>query len=234
MAKNSQTQTSSVDPGTRAYIEDYRRRAQALPGYQTGMQGIEAYQNPFQQQVIGQIQAEGTRQAGFANMQAADQATRAGAYGGSREAVLRAQMMGDVQRQTGQNVAQYTASGYEDAANRMMQDRMNAANVGFGNLNALRGGMTPTTETQTMEQKSSIWPQLLGIGMGIGGMALGGPPGAAAGYQIGSGLGGGFSGSQGRVAQGGGLNFGGLGNLGMSGGWPQQYGSWYGQDPWGD
>lgn len=227
MPKNSQTSStsSSVDPGTKAYIEQYRQRAAAQPGYQTGMQGIENYSNPYQQQVIGQIQEEGNRQAGFANLQAADMATRAGAYGGSREAVLRAQMMGDVQRQTGQNVAQYSASGYEDAANRMMQERQFGANLGLGQLNAMQGGFTPTSQsgTETMTQSSSLFPQLLGAGLGIGGMLLGGPAGAAVGSSIGRSL----MNPQGRVSQGGGLNFGSRGgNVGFGGGYRPSANSW--------
>src|SRR5690349_24727344 len=147
----SQTQTSSqsVDPQTQAYIKAYRNRAQNLPGYQTGLQGIDAYLNPYNTNVIQQIQAEGNREASMANNYAADQATRAGAYGGSREAVLRANLIGSVNRQTGQNVADYTAQGYTDAANRLMADRQFGANNAINQLNALTPGFTPLQQTGT-------------------------------------------------------------------------------------
>jgi hypothetical protein len=149
---------------------------------------------------------------------------------------LRAQMMGDVQRQTGQNVAQYSASGYDQAAQNMFQDRMNAANVGFGRLGAMTPGFTPTTQTQlgtqTQESPNSLWPQLLGAGLTVGGALLGGPAGAAAGGS----LGGMISNPQGRMAQGGGLNWGGMGmqpNLGFGGYQPQGGMNWGSLGPWG-
>lgn len=201
----TRTSSSSVDPQTRAYVEAYRNRALNQPTYQTGLDGLDRYMNPYLGTVIGNVQREGDRQASMASQYGADQATRAGAYGGSREAVLRGQLIGDVNRNTQNTIGTLSAQGYSDAVNQLLSDRQFAANNGINQLNALTPGFTPTSQTQTdtMTQRSSLLPQILGLGAQIGGGLLTGGASTAASLaagQIGS--------SAPRIAQGGGLNFG--------------------------
>jgi hypothetical protein len=58
------------------------------------------------------------------------------------------------------------------------------ANFGLGQLGAMQAGFQPTSQTQTQEQSQSLWPQLLGAGLGVGGMLLGGPAGAGAAMKL--------------------------------------------------
>ena len=181
---NKQTQTNAVDPGTARWIEAYRQQAASAQGPGTGLGQVQDYMNPYQQNVVQGIQTEGNRQLGLVNNQAASMATAQGAYGGSREAVLRAQMANDVNRNTQNAVANANATGYQNALGASQNYQQMQANFGLSRLGAMQGGFTPTSQTMTQEQQQSLWPQLLGAATGIGGMLLGGPAGGAAAKKI--------------------------------------------------
>lgn len=79
--------------------------------------GISAYMNPYQQNVTDIQKREAARQSGMQGVQQAGQATSAGALGGSRDAIMRAerernlgQQMNDIQAQ-GSNAAFNQAAG---------------------------------------------------------------------------------------------------------------------------
>jgi hypothetical protein len=217
--KVTQTQqTTTMDPATQAYIDQYRRMAMgsfgqagANPwlnqygqqagqlaqqglgyGMQQGLQGIEGFMNPYLGSVIGAMNPLYDQQRAIANRAAGDMATRAGAFGGSREAVLRGTMMNDVNQQQQAMNANLLNSGFQNAAQQLMAQRAMQAQMGmgglqglyntglgFGNLQqgflgAMQGGMQPFSTTTNMrnEQSGSFWGDLLGAGTALAGMGL--------------------------------------------------------------
>ena len=86
------------------------------------------YMNPYQQQVIdaylGDLQHANAQTAN----QVADQFTKAGAFGGSRQAVAQAVAQSENQRNTMGQIANLRQQGYSDATNRALM----AANLGMG------------------------------------------------------------------------------------------------------
>lgn len=100
-----------------------------------GLGGLGAYASPYTQQGIAAMIPGYQFGRSMADQAGGQQATRSGAYGGSREAVLRAEQMGNIDREFLQGVNLMSQQGTQMGMNAMMQDRMrNAqnANLGFG------------------------------------------------------------------------------------------------------
>jgi hypothetical protein len=185
-SETTQTQQHTLDPSTQAYLNAYRARARTVAGggpspyltgagegyrgaagnlgfgSQTGLGNIGDYFNPFEQSVIGGIQSDFGRQRDLAGMSASDQATRAGAFGGSREAVLRANLMGDVNRNEGITLANFRNLGFENAAGRLMGERERMTQSGLAGL----GGMAGVGQAISAEQLARMQPWLQSLGQG--------------------------------------------------------------------
>ena len=113
-------------------------------------QNVSQYMNPYMQNVVDIQQREAQRQADIAGTQRAGQATRSGAFGGSRAAIMDAEaarnlatQKGDIQA-AGQNAAFQNAQQQFNAqqqANLQAQQANQGAGlqVGSQNLNALLG-----------------------------------------------------------------------------------------------
>jgi hypothetical protein len=227
----TQTNTTSttLDPALQRYLQTYRAGAgglfnqyqsgqlnPALQGYgdtarqltsnlgfasRTGLGDISGYMDPYQQDVIGGVQADFANQRAGALNTAADLATKSGAFGGSRDAILRAQALRDVNQNESGTLANLRYSGFNDAAARLQADRAMAANLGLagfqgqGNLGqfmdqrtlqalqAMQGGLlggSNTTTTSTMPINRNPFLGALGgattaYGMfGNGGLGIGG------------------------------------------------------------
>lgn len=80
-----------------------------------------AYMNPYQQQVTQNALGEMRRQATIAGQGQAAQAVSAGAFGGTREGVQRAEMERNVQDQMQQRIMQDYAQNYGQAQQASMQ-----------------------------------------------------------------------------------------------------------------
>lgn len=167
------TNSTSVNPDTAAYIRAYREAAQRNAGTQApqGLTGLDQYMNPFQDQVIGSIRSEGDRQLAGAANQAADMATKAGAFGGSRSAVLSAELQRGIGANTQAQVAQTSMSGYEAAVQQLMAQRAMEMQQRNQSLGLMSGGMTPTGSTNTQTQYTpgdpwGFWAGLAGAGIG--------------------------------------------------------------------
>jgi hypothetical protein len=95
-------------------------------GAGTGVGSIESYRSPFQQQVIDTTLAEFDRQAQIRrNQQAAQTLGTAGAFGGGREGVQRAEFDAASNRNRAALQAQLLQTGFESAASRRQQDLAN-------------------------------------------------------------------------------------------------------------
>lgn len=99
---------------------------QGIAGLMGGAQGYnpfmaQAYMNPYQQAVTQQALGEMRRQGDIARQGQAAQAVRAGAFGGTREGVQRAEMERGLQDIMSQRIAQDYAQNYAQAQQAAMQ-----------------------------------------------------------------------------------------------------------------
>jgi len=99
-------------------------------GAGTGAGSIESYRSPFQQQVIDTTLQEFDRQAQIRrNQQAAQTLGTAGAFGGGREGVQRAEFDAASNRNRAALQAQLLQTGFESAASRRQQDLANQLSI---------------------------------------------------------------------------------------------------------
>jgi hypothetical protein len=154
-------------------------------------QNVGGYMSPYMQNVVDIQKREAGRQSGIMGMQQQAQATQAGAFGGSRDAIQRAerernlsQQMGDIQAQGSQaafanaqnqfntNLGQMNAAGamqqqnQQQAINQSMQDYANAQQYPLMQLgtmsNMLRG--LPMQAQTTQQYQAQANPITQGIG----------------------------------------------------------------------
>lgn len=135
-------------------------------GQQRGLLGIEQFFNPFQQEVIGGLQSDFDRQRALASQRAADVATRAGGLGGSRGAVLEANMLGDVGRTEALTLAGLRQQGFQTAAQQLLGERARAGQLGLAGLQGLLGGQ------QALDARQVAALQQFLAGAGLGGQTI--------------------------------------------------------------
>lgn len=170
--QQTSTQTTTLDPRTQAALDAFRRNAGDVYGRfagasaspyafagQTGLGGIEQYFNPFQQNVIGGLQSDFDRQRALSGRAADAEATSAGAFGGSRAAVLRALGQRDIGQQEAQTLGQFRYQGYGDALNQLLAERQRQFGMGqqfdanmFNALALQQGGLGFGGQTTTSAQ----------------------------------------------------------------------------------
>lgn len=100
---------------------------------------LQPYMNPYQQNVTDAVHANFDRQRAMAGQGADQEATMAGAFGGSRGDILKAQGINDVNQNENSTLANLNQQGYQGAQNQFNIDRANANNLGFGGLQGLQG-----------------------------------------------------------------------------------------------
>ena len=113
-----------------------------------------AYANPFQQNVIQGLQKDALTNYQQGVNQLGAEATRAGAFGGSRHGVAQGVMAANTQNALNNQIGQLRYSGYNDAMSRAAADqqmRMSAANQ-LGNLSNLGFGMGQTINNSMIQQ----------------------------------------------------------------------------------
>lgn len=168
----SQQQTQSVDPQIKAeYLSNLEAAKQTAgglgvkqfadftPQYQAaqerltnlGMTGftpesISQFMNPYQEEVIGSAMSDIERQRQMQQVSDAAAATRAGAFGGSRQAVQSALTNEAALRQGGSIVAQLRSQGYGQAAQLAQQ----AQQMGLQGAGAV---MSAQQQQQMLEQQ---------------------------------------------------------------------------------
>lgn len=164
----TQSVDQRLDPESQQYINELRNRAR---GY--AEQGFKPYdpksEMPYMQNYLDatapmwqQIREMGQKSIG-------DQATQAGAFGGTRQDVASGAMLGNIGIAQGQ---QAYGAAHEQAYSEFLRQQ----NFNPQILAMLEGAIGPTGMTQTQHTTSSPWMQLLGMGLGF---AAGGPAGAA-------------------------------------------------------
>ena len=129
-------------------------------------QDISAYQSPYQQQVIDLAMGDIQRQADIARGSAQDRAIRAGAFGGSRSAVLEAESQRPYAEQMAKTAAGLRQSGFEQAQQAAERDVARQQQMQM---------FAPQLELQARQQQAGLLgglqtSQLQGLGLlgGIG------------------------------------------------------------------
>lgn len=183
---------------------------QALGAYGSMLDGsffsgnIGQYMNPYIQDVIGQNTADLDRARQLANIDAAGYATRAGAFGGDRAALLEAENNRNFLDSVARSSAQLRSAGFDMASRNLFQ----GAGMGLAGLSGLgyQQRMIPFQNYSLLSQMLAQAPgnqqqvaQLPSGSIGgsvIGGASVGGSVGGPWGAVIGGGLGalGGLSG----------------------------------------
>lgn len=136
-AKEALGRASSLTDISQNPYQAYRgeRQAQFTPLQQQSYQGaagmqagpgafqsqIGSYMSPYMQNVVDIQQREAARQAGIAGAQQQAQATKSGAFGGGRDAIMRAEAARNLATQQGDIQARGLQSAYDNATNQYNQ-----------------------------------------------------------------------------------------------------------------
>ena len=150
-------QARSLAPGLGGY-QQYLTAAQAA----TGPNAYQQYMSPYQQSVIDTSLGEFDIQAQKGLPGLAAQAINAGAYGGGREGVQRAQYQSESDRNRALLLAQLQQQGYGQAQQAAQQNYMNQMNLAQ-NTPALLGqqisGLSTLGAGETSQQQSLLEAQ---------------------------------------------------------------------------
>ena len=150
-------QARSLAPGLGGY-QQYLTAAQAA----TGPNAYQQYMSPYQQSVIDTSLREFDIQAQKGLPGLAAQAINAGAYGGGREGVQRAQYQSESDRNRALLLAQLQQQGYGQAQQAAQQNYMNQMNLGSaqqGFLGSQIAGLSTLGAGETSQQQSLLEAQ---------------------------------------------------------------------------
>lgn len=188
--------TQPLPPNIQQAVDQYGQYAQGGNLGFSALTGNAGAQQQFMNPYLSQLNPFFAQQRQQAVEGANQQATLAGAFGGDRSQIGAA---------TAGNLADQTQAGFNyQAFQDAMQRAQFASQLGFGatglgaflpqqyqqgQLNLLGSAIGPYGQTQTQQMHRDPFSQLLGLGATVGGFFLGGPPGAAAGSQLGGGAG---------------------------------------------
>ena len=123
---------------------------------------LQQYQNPYQDLVTQQALAQMQRQADIARQGTAAQAVRAGAFGGTREGVQRAELERGLQDVMSQRIAQDLAQNYAQAQNLFGQQQGRALQAAqqYGQFGVQQAALGQGAQQMGQQDIST----LLGIG----------------------------------------------------------------------
>lgn len=223
-ANQTITQQNAVSAYAAPYVENMLGRAQALSnapytpykgqrtadftdlqnkvfGMASGPQGFQqnigGYMSPYMQNVVDVQKREAARQSGIAGLQQQSQATQAGAFGGGRDAIMRAErernlgtQMNDIQAQGLQsafanaqnqfntNIGQMAQFGgqqqqqQQNVLNQQYQDFIQQRQNPYNQLTFMQGmlsGIPMTSNTQNVYSNPSMLSQVAGLGTAAAG-----------------------------------------------------------------
>lgn len=157
--------------------------AGGLGGIGAGMGGYDpsraqAFMNPYQQQVIDETMRQINRQGAIAQQGLSAQAVRAGAFGGTREGVQRAELERGLMEQKAGTIANLLSQGYSQAqANAMatfeqQQQRSLQGGQAIGQLGMQAGQTMGSLEAQRAAAEQAAASQIANIGQTAGQQAV--------------------------------------------------------------
>lgn len=130
--------------------------------------GVQRFMNPFQQQVIDESIRQINRQGDISRQNLQAQATRAGAFGGSREGVQRAELERAISEQRNAAIVGGLSQGFNQASGQaqqafeQQQGRRLAQAQGLQSAAGLQGQFGQTGQQQALQQAQAL--------QGIGGL----------------------------------------------------------------
>jgi len=153
--------------------------AGGLGGIGGGMGGYDpsraqAFMDPYRQQVIDETMRQIDRQGSIAQQGLSSQAVRAGAFGGEREGVQRAEMQRGLMEQKAGSIANLLSQGYSQAqANSMasfeqQQQRSLQGGQAIGQLGVQSGQAMGSLEAQRAAAEQAAAGQIANIGQTVG------------------------------------------------------------------
>jgi hypothetical protein len=153
--------------------------AGGLGGIGGGMGGYDpsraqAFMDPYRQQVIDETMRQISRQGAIAQQGLSSQAVRAGAFGGEREGVQRAELERGLMEQKAGSIANLLSQGYSQAqANAMasfeqQQQRALQGGQAIGQLGVQAGQAMGSLEAQRAAAEQAAAGQIANIGQTVG------------------------------------------------------------------
>jgi hypothetical protein len=143
----------------------------------TASGGINTYMNPYTQQVIDTSMADLERQRQMQQNQLGQQASAAGAFGGSRQGIAEAETNRAFAQQGGQLAAQLRQQGFNTALGASQQDVSNQMQAALANqsagANAAQFGQSTGLQAQGMNQNAGLQAALANQSAGFQGANLG-------------------------------------------------------------
>jgi hypothetical protein len=124
---------ATIDPAAQARAEQAARSGVRDVSSATGAAGMQAYFNPFEDQVVQGALGDIERSRQMQQMQGAAQAQRAGAFGGSRQGVAQALTNEAALREAGRTAAGLRSEGFQFAAGMGQQDSARALQAQMAN-----------------------------------------------------------------------------------------------------
>ena len=136
-------------PGTGLASLDSASAAYANAGMDFNSANLQKYINPYEQDRLRNTMDELRRQAGFAQRNVNDSATRAGAFGGDRHGVAQSEIERALSRTQGDVLTAENAKIFDAAAGRFQSDRGNSLAVGsaFSGLAPLQYNLNQQSAT---------------------------------------------------------------------------------------
>jgi hypothetical protein len=162
-----------------AQAQDYARQAAAAgqnyANQATNANAMQQYMSPYMQNMVDVQNREAMRNAGIMGTQQQAEATKAGAFGGGRDAIMRAERERNLSTLMNQNQAQGLQSAYQQA----QQAQQFGANLGLQGLSGAQQGLGTALQGGQLG--------LSGIGQALAGQqgALAGVGAANQAYQTG-------------------------------------------------
>lgn len=131
----------------------YQTATTAMEGYMPTVGSVDSYMNPYLQSVLDPQIREARRQSDISRMQNASRLTQAGAFGGSRQAIMEA----EGERNLAQNLSDITGKGYASAYDTARQQRLSELGLGQQGAKALAdiGGAQQAAGLQNLAQQLS-------------------------------------------------------------------------------
>jgi hypothetical protein len=124
---------AQIDPVAKAIAEQASRAGVRDVSSATGAAGMQAYFNPFEDQVVQGALGDIERSRQMQQMQGAAAAQQARAFGGSRQGVAQALTNEAALRQSANTAAQLRSQGFETAAGLGQQDAARALDAALAN-----------------------------------------------------------------------------------------------------
>jgi hypothetical protein len=156
--------TQGIEAAQTGFRPDLQQFQMEGPQSFTQAGTAEQFMNPYMQNVVGIQQREAQRQADIAGTQRGAEAVRAGAFGGSRQAIMEAEAQRNLSQQMGDIQATGSQAAFQQAQQQFNQEQQARAQAQQANLQARLGvqelgtqaGLQTSLANLSNEQQSRV------------------------------------------------------------------------------